>query len=237
MTSVRGKFTAEGVTLARALGSLELDPSLRNPDTLAPQFLRPLFRLSLLPVVRHLVRIGMEAVLPGAPLFLLARTKSLDAYVLGELTQTPRPEQLVILGAGLDSRPYRMREALDGVRVFEVDLPATAEWKQARLRENQTPREHVTFVGIDFAHEALDAKLAEAGFRTNVRTVFLWEGVTYYLPESAVRATLAVLGQSAPGSSLAFDFLLEDALLHPDAHRGARIMVDGLKHSTEPFLF
>src|SRR6478609_1158924 len=179
-----GKLSAEGVTLARAIGSLELDPGLKNPDHLAPLFLRPSLRALLVPGLRHGLRIGIEAALPGAANFLLARTRALDAFLERELLG--RPDQLVILGAGLDSRPYRFAEKLEGVRVFEVDLPSTGKWKQARLRENGLSSAHVIFVGIDFAHEQLDVRLRDCGYVAEARTVFLWEGVTYYLPEGAV---------------------------------------------------
>lgn len=230
-----GKLTAEAVAFARALAHLEADPALRGPDGLAKDLVRPLFRLGLLPGVRGLVRGGISLVLPGAQEFLTARSRALDAIVEEELLRAP--EQFVVLGAGLDSRPYRMRERLSAVRTFEVDLPATAAWKRARLARWDEPIGHVTFVGVDFARESLEERLLAHDFAPDARTLFLWEGVTYYLPEAAVRATLAVLGRSAPGSALAFDFALADGLAHPARYRSAAVLKLFAALAGEPLLF
>lgn len=234
-----GKHTAEGVALGRALEAHAADPLARNPDVLAERLLRPLSRLGLLPGVRELTRIALEVVMPGIALFLLARTRAFDDFLLRELAADPaaRPAQVVVLGAGLDSRPYRFREQLRGVAVFEVDLPATARWKKERLEREAIDARHVTFVGVDFAHERLDERLRESGWRADARTVWLWEGVMYYLHESAVKETLRVLGGCAPGSSVLFDFFLEEAYANPKGHRGAAGVLAMLKVGDEPIRF
>jgi methyltransferase (TIGR00027 family) len=115
--------------------------------------------------------------------------------------------QVVILGAGFDSRAYRMRQLLKDIRVFEVDYGPTQEYKKRRVQEifGCLPP-HVSYVSIDFTREKLGDVLLKAGYRSDRMTFFIWEGVTMYIPEEAVRSTLRfVASGSAPGSSIVLD--------------------------------
>jgi methyltransferase (TIGR00027 family) len=114
--------------------------------------------------------------------------------------------QLVILGAGLDMRAWRLADLQD-VAVFEVDHPATQAEKQRRVR-NLRPHAQVTFVPVDFTRDDLGLRLREAGLRTDQPALWIWEGVVMYLPREAVAATLATLvSLSAPGSRLAMTYV------------------------------
>jgi methyltransferase (TIGR00027 family) len=113
-----------------------------------------------------------------------------------------RPRQAVILGAGLDTRAWRS-PALQGVRVFELDHPATQAYKRERAARLGAPLAQVDFVPIDFTRSQVDSVLAAAGFAAEVPTLWVWEGVIMYLDDAALRATLrAVRRASAPGSTL-----------------------------------
>lgn len=113
----------------------------------------------------------------------------------------PDLSQVVILGAGLDARAWRMPQ-LESVPVFEVDHPSTQRYKRERTAEFPR-RELHTFVGVDFEHDSLDERLEQAGHRTDQPTVWVWEGVTMYLWPEAIEATLGVVAKrSAPGSRL-----------------------------------
>ena len=125
-------------------------------------------------------------------------------------------EQLVILGAGLDSTAYRCAAQLDGVPVFEIDHPATQQWKKTRLTEcNIDLPDNLQFVGFDFENQTLAEALASGGVRSDVVTMFTWLGVQMYLTPATVQATLAVLGKFPSGSQLIMDFAMPDAT-HPD---------------------
>ena len=125
-------------------------------------------------------------------------------------------EQLVILGAGLDSTAYRYTEQLNGLPVFEIDHPATQHWKKTRLTEcNINLPDNLKFVGFDFENQTLADALEAGGVRSNAVTMFTWLGVQMYLTPATVQATLAVLGQFPPGSQLIMDFAMPDAT-HPD---------------------
>jgi methyltransferase (TIGR00027 family) len=118
--------------------------------------------------------------------------------------------QVVILGAGFDSRGYRFQMELRGVRFLEVDAPATQAYKKKRVKEilGAIPG-NVSFVPVDFTKDNLLQRLLKAGYSEREQSFFLWEGVTFYLPESAVKETLHfVRDHAAPGSRLAFNYTL-----------------------------
>ncbi len=117
-------------------------------------------------------------------------------------------EQLVILGAGYDTRPYRFEELKQGVEIFELDHPATQEVKKEKVEQIfKALPDHVTYIPIDFIEEKLDEKLAENGYDSTLKTLFIWEGVTQYIPEKEVDDTLAfIANQSGSGSVVVFDY-------------------------------
>lgn len=125
-------------------------------------------------------------------------------------------EQLVILGAGLDSTAYRCADQLAGIPVFEIDHPATQQWKKARLTECDIKLpENLQFVGFDFENQTLAEALEAGGVRSDAVTMFTWLGVQMYLTPATVQATMSVLGQFQAGSQLIMDFAMPDAT-HPD---------------------
>ncbi len=132
------------------------------------------------------------------------RTSAIDAAVRTAITQGAT--QLVILGAGFDGRAWRMPE-LAGVRVFEVDHPATQTDKRERVKELPPALADVAFVSIDFEREKLDATLERAGHESAKPTCWIWEGVVMYLTHETMRATLADVGaRSAKGSTMVVNY-------------------------------
>ncbi|MFZ5571633.1 MAG: SAM-dependent methyltransferase [Thermodesulfobacteriota bacterium] len=157
---------------------------------------------------------------PGMPGLVLTRTRYIDDRL--QVCLDEGLEQLVILGAGLDSRAYRFPALAAGVRVFEVDHPATQQEKQNRVRKAMgSLPDHVTYVAVDFDQEKPGRKLYAAGYGNDKKTLFIWEGVVTYLTAAAVDETLAFMaGHSAPGSSLIMSYL----------HRS---VIDGRQAETE----
>lgn len=132
------------------------------------------------------------------------RTTAIDTAVRDAIADGAK--QVVILGAGYDGRAWRMKE-LAGVKVFEVDHPATQGSKRARLSELPPAIGLVTFVPIDFERDSLDAVLERAGHDRALPTCWIWEGVVMYLTHDAMRATLAsVAARSARGSTLIVNY-------------------------------
>jgi methyltransferase (TIGR00027 family) len=140
----------------------------------------------------ELVR-GIRPYLDG----ILLRVAFIDALI------AERPAaQVVILGAGLDTRAWRLR-VLHDVRVFEVDHPATQTYKQRHARALGPPLADLRYVPVDFTRDALDSALAVAGHDARAPTLWIWEGVIMYLQDAALRSTLRTVHQlSAAQSSL-----------------------------------
>jgi len=117
---------------------------------------------------------------------------------------------VVILGAGLDTRAYRMADLIN-VPVFEADLPENSAYKRTKLHDlyGQVPNT-VRLVPIDFERQDLETMLAEHGYRGDRRTFFVWEGVTQYLTEETVRKTFDFLAKAASGSRLVFTYVRQD---------------------------
>lgn len=167
---------------------------------------RVFFRLLYLPGLRGVVLSLRERRMPGTLGAILCRTRYIDDVLRRSLENGM--EQLVILGAGFDSRAYRIA-GLDQVRVFELDLPGTRDLKQTRLEKMLgTVPENVKLVGIDFDRQKLGDVLQGAGLQKGRSTLFIWEGVTQYLTEEAVNRTLAFVSRvSGVRSAIVFTYV------------------------------
>jgi methyltransferase (TIGR00027 family) len=127
-------------------------------------------------------------------------------------------DQYVDLGAGLNSFAWRRPDLMAKLAVFEVDHPATQQWKRRRLTATGLPcPPNLHFVGADFrAAETLGERLTAAGFDPARASIWSWLGVIQYLPLAAVRSTLgAVAGLAAPGSTLVASFGVTDEWMDP----------------------
>jgi methyltransferase (TIGR00027 family) len=202
--------TAVYVTAARAVGSKDPDPQRRNPDYLAIKFLGPRERAVLPELPLDALDLDFDRAMKELGGYIVAvltyRTKAFDAALLDALQDGAR--QVVVLGAGFDSRAYRFQSQLGDVRFMEVDYGPTQAYKKQRLGEilDVIPS-NVSFVPMDFTKDSLLEQLRNAGYAEQQKTFFLWEGVSYYLPESAVKDTLHfVRDHSASGSRIAFDY-------------------------------
>jgi methyltransferase (TIGR00027 family) len=145
--------------------------------------------------------------------------------------------QYVVLGAGLDTFAYRNPFQSSGLHVFEVDHPATQEWKRARLRDASIPvPSEMTFAAVDFERQSLEDGLLAAGFDKDQRAFFSWLGVTPYLSRSAFDATIQFIAGMPPGSGVAFDYALERSLLNPEQQRALDALAERVARAGEPFL-
>jgi methyltransferase (TIGR00027 family) len=167
--------------------------------------------------------------------FIVARSRyAEDALAAAVLQRGVR--QYVVLGAGLDTFAYRNPLRSAGLHVFEVDHPATQEWKRARLHEAgiEIPDE-MTFAAVDFERQSLDVRLQEAGFRPTASAFFSWLGVTPYLSRAAFDATIQFIAGMPAGSALAFDFAVERALLSPMRQLALDALAERVARAGEPF--
>jgi methyltransferase (TIGR00027 family) len=137
----------------------------------------------------------------GCAEVMVPRTVAIDDSV-----RERRQPQLVILGAGLDGRAFRMPE-LAAVDAFEVDHPASQQDKLDRARGMQPLAKSLRYVPVDFTRDQLDQALAAAEHQRNLPTTWVWEGVVPYLRRAEVRATLRVISElSASGSRLVVNY-------------------------------
>jgi methyltransferase (TIGR00027 family) len=231
--------TAEYMALFRALESSLPAKRRLFDDPFARHFLSPslalVARLSSLPGLRDLLPRMIDHRWPGARSSAVARTRFTDDAVGASLEE--HIEQFVVLGAGFDSRPYRL-PGLQKITVFEVDLPDMLRRKRGALeRALAVLPEHVRFVPTDFNQRELEQAMAVAGYRESARTFFLWEGVTNYLTEAAVDATLRWCSRAAPGSQLLFTYVHRAVLEDPQSFVGTEKLFATLKAAGEEWTF
>lgn len=144
----------------------------------------------------------------GVGNLILVRTRYLDDAF--RAAKASGAGQLVVLGAGYDSRSFRLVTPADGIAAYEVDFPATQDRKRALLQARlpEVKLDHVRFIPTDFMTTSLEAAMLSSDYRSDVRTFFIWEGVTCYLTEDAVRKTFEFIARhSGSGSEVAFDYL------------------------------
>ena len=233
--------TAALVALYRAIESARPAATRLFGDPFAPAFLEWRFRwalrLSRLPVVGAAVPWSLVDGLWSGPRGTVAvRTRYIDD-VLSEALRSG-VEQVVILGAGFDSRAYRIAR-IEHTRVFEVDHPAT----QAKKRDVVTRRlgrlpPHVTLVPIDFTMRTLDTVLADAGYQKEAKTFFICEGVTHYLSAHAVDTVFrSVARNTAAGSQMVFTYLHQGVLDGSVRFPGADRSLATVHRVGEPYTF
>ncbi len=145
--------------------------------------------------------------------------------------------QYVVLGAGLDTFAYRNPFAARGLRVFEVDHPATQRWKRARLAEAgiDVPAS-ASFAPVDFERDTLADGLARAGFDADAPVFFSLLGVVVYLPRDAAMATLGWVARRAPGSAIAFDYGVVAERLDSAARAARDAMARRVAEAGEPWI-
>jgi len=211
--------TAEMTCLSRAASSLEKVDHYHGDDYLAvcllPSFIRVLIHTSLCRkfFVRFLAPKGVYE-------YVIARTKYVDAAFRRALTE--RFDQILLFGAGFDTRALRFHSEAEPTRVFELDAPLTqmAKIKQFRKRKLSIPS-NLVFIAVDFEKEALSHKLDMPEFRKDQRTLFILEGLLMYLEPDSVRSTLRIIREYAGvGSRVVFDYIQASVLRHENTLYG-----------------
>jgi len=218
MKKSQSSLTAAGIAIVRAIESEKPAGERICYDPYARRFVGA----GLFYFVKLFVALGYANWRgPGVWEFLAVRDRYIDDYLETCLSQGL--EQLVILGAGYDARAYRFEALKSGVKVFEVDHPATQAVKLKKVAAILGARPaHVTYVPIDFDQQTLAERLFDSGYDERHKTLFIWQGVTQYLTPQAVDDTLAFVAEhSGPGSSIIFDYM--DAALLRGAPRHGEI--------------
>ena len=239
MRRKKASKTAENAAISRAAESLRPPNERVCDDPFAERLISTKYRI--LCMSRFLAETALwffaERVVPGAMGEGVVRTRYIDDYLkecIGKEIQ-----QLVILGAGYDSRAYRIEGLKETVKVFEIDHPATQKVKMKRLERllGSLPG-HVVYVPVDFSKEKLDKRLFESGYDRNAKALFIWEGVTYYISAEAVDEVLSfVANNSGPGSSIILDYMFRSVVDGTCALEGAKKHREYVARVGEPFTF
>lgn len=153
----------------------------------------------------------MEKLFPGLSSSIMARVRYFDDFTKKSIVEGI--EQLVVLGAGYDTRAYRIEELKD-IKVFEVDHPNTQSFKIQKIGDIFGSRpDHVVYVPVDFEKDTLGQKLFDNGYDPLKKTLFIIEGLIMYIPPKAVAETLLfIVKNSGNGSQVIFDYYPESVV-------------------------
>jgi methyltransferase (TIGR00027 family) len=230
------RSTAEITCAIRAAGAGERDPAVRCPDYLAARFLHG-FNVTTLAKfrgTRWLFVHGTNKRAPGLYAYEIMRVKFMDEIILKALASGL--DELILLGAGQDSRPYRMANNLRGVRVIEVDHPISQAYKRTRVRQIfGCEPSHITYAQIDFTRDDVGTILRLAGHRRSARALFVWSGVSPYLSEAAAFRILSWIGRhNTPSTSIVFDACWQGVVDGSGEYLGAKEWRNGVARMGEP---
>jgi methyltransferase (TIGR00027 family) len=223
METGRASKTALGVAIRRAAHQLmDRPPVLDDPIAV---------RLIGSGYPRHMER-AMHRVARDFRAFMAVRSRYAEDQLAAAVAQSVT--QYVVLGAGLDTFAYR--NPFPSLRVFEVDFPATQEWKRAMLDEAAIALpDELTFVPLDFEHMTFSDGLAETGFDARRPAFFSWLGVVPYLTLMAFRATLEAITQLPAGSAVSFDYAVAPETLSPLGRKAFDALARRVEAAGEPF--
>ncbi|MEN6339979.1 MAG: SAM-dependent methyltransferase [Clostridiaceae bacterium] len=227
--------TAEFTCTARCISYLEKRPLYHTGDYVSLEIMNSLVKLLLHfpPFVRSFLKCTPE----GMYEYVIARTRYFDEAFQRALTDGT--EQILILGAGFDSRGIRFAADTSRARVFELDSPTTQTAKKKRYLQKHIPiPKNLTFVSVDFDKQRMEDRLLACGFLQNKTTLVLMEGLTMYLQPVSVEALLTTLHSLlGNGSMIAFDFI-DAALVSQNVIIEAEsALVSSVERSGEAFHF
>jgi len=214
--------TALGTAICRMIEQYQPEESRLFSDPVVKELVGGSIRLMMQSAgMRKLTLRQTDAVAKGIYGVQVCRTRYIDEAVQRAISQGIK--QMVILGAGYDTRAYRL-SGIKEISIFEVDLPTVQEDKKKKLRKylGRLP-ENVTYIPIDFDEQTIEEALSKSSFVGSKPALFIWEGVTQYITEKAVGETLAFIGHSAATSMLLFTYVLKSIIQRnsdiPDANR------------------
>ena len=230
--------TALFAAIHRFIANKEENPGFKGPDYLSKIFIPPVPKFFLsLRFFRNKVRLKLRKEVPGTYEYMTARTRHFDDLFLKALEENI--PQLVLLGAGYDTRAIRYKDQIKDTRIFEVDAPTIQIQKKKIIDKKniKTPRQLIQ-VSTNFNKESIEDLLPQAGYDPSQKTCFLWEGVTYYLTEEGIKRTLSFIKESSgPDSIVAFDYFYKNAISGDTDSYGAKEIQMQVRKSGEPFLF
>lgn len=233
-----GSKTAERVAILRAGESMKPEGERICFDPFAIHFISPgiLEWATQNPEEVRTMQERTERLVPGLDNSVIARVRYFDDFIIRSVDEGL--EQLVILGAGFDSRLYRI-DGLKKIRAFEVDHPATQALKTEKIKKifGLLP-DHVVYVPADLAKESLGQKLLEKGYDRSLKTLFIMEGLLMYLaPETVDEIMSFIVKNSGKGSAILFDYYIQSVVDGSCVLEAGRNIHDQLVQLGEPLKF
>ena len=224
------------ICLSRAASYVDKRECYSGPDGIAYVLVPTFFKLLL--ESRWLLKLFSRRFFPnGIYEYVIARTKYFDA-VFAEAMEHGF-DQILIFGAGFDSRALRFSKLNKATRVFELDAPIT---QQEKLKAYQSKKlvipENLVFVPINFNKESLAEKIAQAGFIAGRKSLFLLEGVTMYLSQDAIENTFRFIEDASGSRSLiVFDYIYAGVLRKENKYYGERDIYKTVATAGEEWTF
>lgn len=229
-------LTAAMTCTSRAASSLERDEWYRSNDDLAVSLLPYTVKAMMyVPLFRYFFTRLFTP--PGIYEYVIARTKYIDK-IFGEALEQ-QFHQILILGAGYDTRAYRFPEKAGHTRIFELDAPPTQTAKIDQLKKRYIPiPSHVVFVPVDFNRDSLSEKLDAAGFEKDGKSLFILEGLVMYLEPESVRDTFNIIrAYAGAGSKMVFDYVRSSVLRRENTLYGEEAVMKTVTSSGEQWRF
>ncbi len=228
--------SAEMMALVRTIGSKERDIKLRAADDLAESFLPFHLRLLLSSrMVRSLIKYIYSKKLPGGIPYIVAKSRAIDDMLESSLADGDI-KQLIFLGAGYDSRAYRFKHLLLKTRTYEIDHPEITSRKRAHVEQLGLARGDVHYCAADFSagKDAFGLDwLSAQGVQRSASTVFIMDGVSYFLTPDAFRRVVEVMAEFPPGTQVVFDYAYAE-ILEGKTYRGSEAFKASLAKMGEP---
>lgn len=228
--------TAAMTCMCRAASFLESNAYYHSNDHVAvkilPNFIRVLFHVALFRTffIKRLAPAGVYE-------YVIARTKYIDAVF--EKALGDRFDQILVFGAGYDTRPLRFHSKEERPRIFELDSPHTQQAKINQLkRRNLSIPSTVEFISVDFDKESLPYKLDMSGFKKDLRSLFVLEGLVMYLESESVDATFQTIREySGTGSRMVFDYVQASVFRQENRLYGESGLVKSVTKAGEKWRF
>ncbi len=228
--------TAEFTCITRAASFYEKIPQYKSNDYIAPKLVPKFF----IPVIKFgaIRNIFRNRFFPkGMYEYVIARTKFIDSIFQNAILNGF--DQILIFGAGFDSRGIRFADLNKQTKIFELDVPVTQKAKINQLKKRGIKIDsNIIFVSIDFNKESIENKLIESGFSKNQRCLFILEGLLMYLDSKSVDNTFNVIYElTGENSEVVFDYVYSSVLRGENIYYGESEVFEGVKNENEPWCF
>jgi methyltransferase (TIGR00027 family) len=237
---IKTSRTAEMTCMMRATSFYEKKSQYKSNDYIAPKLL-PKFLLLFIKLgmkLRAIRNIFISKIAPkGIYEYVIARTKYIDAIFKRAVLKNFH--QILIFGAGFDSRGIRLLNPNCRTKVFELDVPITQNAKINQLKKRKVKTNlHIIFVPIDFNKESVKDKLLISGFEKHKKSLFILEGLSMYLSPEAIDSTFNIVNEFAGAESeIVFDYIYSSVLRRENLFYGEKDIINFVINAGEGWTF